>query len=138
MNYTINGYEIALSLQKVQGKTEYHSKITKNGKTQAVIMDMRSTGHGFVPLTNPDHFASDLSELKAVSLHIEAVKLFKASGKVSHVEIHNMRTARIKILNSGDRYAWSQLDDADKSGIKSATSMMQSITMGSMTYVPVF
>ena len=133
MNYTINGYEIALSLQKVQGKTEYHSKITKNGKTQAVIMDMRSTGHGFVPQAN-----LKISEMNAVSLHVEAVKLFKASGKVSHVEIHNMRTARVKILNSGDRYAWSQLDDADKSGIKSAISMMQSITMGSMTYVPVF
>lgn len=133
MNYTVNGYGIALSLQKVQGKTEYHSKITKGGKVQAVIMDMRSTGHGFVPQAN-----LKISEINAVSLHIEAVRLFKASGKVSHVEIHDMRTARVKILNSGDRCAWSQLDNADKSGIKSAISMMQSITMGSMTYVPVF
>ena len=133
MDYTIDGYKIALNLQKVQGKTEYHSKITKNRRVQAVIMDMRSTGHGFVPQAN-----LKISEIKAVSLHIEAVKLFKASGKVSHVEIHDMRTARIRILNSGDRYAWLQLDNTDKSGIKSAISMMQSITMGSMTYVPVF
>ena len=133
MNYTIGGYSIELSLQKVQGKTEYHSKITKNGKTQAVIIDMRSTGHGFVPQAN-----LKISEMKAASLHVEAVSFFKASGKVSHVEIHDMRTARIKILSSGDRYAWSQLDNTDKSGVKSVITMMQSITMGCMTYIPVF
>ena len=133
MNYTIDGYNIELSLQRVYGKTEYHSKITKGGKIQAVIMDMRSTCHGFVPQAN-----LKISEMKAVSLHLEAVQLFRESGKVSHVEIHDMKTARVKILNSGDRCAWSQLDSADKSGIKSAISMMKSITMGSITYVPVF
>ena len=133
MEYTIDGYNIALTLQRVYGKTEYHSKITKNGKVQAVIMDMRSTCHGFVPQAN-----LKISEMKAVKLHIEAVQLFRESGKVSHVEINDMKTARVKILNSGDRYAWSQLDSTDKSGIKSAISMMQSITMGSMTYIPVF
>ncbi len=133
MNYTVDGYSISLNLQKVQGKTEYHSKITKDGKIQAVIMDMRSTGHGFAPQSN-----LKISEMKAVSLHVEAVRLFKVSGKVSHVEIHDMQTVRIRILNSGDRHAWSRLDRADKSGVKSAISMMQSITMDCMTYIPVF
>tara|TARA_R100000388_G_C7202018_1_gene139045 strand:+ start:506 stop:907 length:402 start_codon:yes stop_codon:yes gene_type:complete len=132
MQYTINGYKVSLNIQSAQGKTEYNSKITKGGKIQAVIVDLRSTGHGFAPQGD-----LKIAELHAVGLHVTAVDMWRKSGKVAHVEIHDMKRGKVRIIKSGDQDAWRSLDACDKSGVKTCIDMMQSITMGKMTFVPV-
>lgn len=132
MQYTINGYKVTLNIQSAQGQTQYNSKITKGGKIQAVIVDLRSTGHGFAPQGD-----LKIAELHAVGLHVTAVDMWRKSGKVAHVEIHDMKYHKVRIIKSGDQDAWRSLDACDKSGVKTCIDMMQSITMGKTTFVPV-
>jgi len=132
MQYKIRDYTVTLNIQSVQGKTQYNSKITKVGKIQAVIIDLRSTGHGFAPQGD-----LKIAELHAVGLHVTAVDMWRKSGKVAHVEIHDMKFNKVRIIKSGDQDAWRSLDACDKSGVKTCINMMQSITMGKMTFVPV-
>ena len=132
MQYTINGYKVSLNIQSAQGKTEYNSKITKGGKVQAVIIDLRSTGHGFAPQGN-----LKIAELHAVGLHVTAIDMWRESGRIAYVEIHDMKRNKVRIIKSGDQDAWRSLDGCDKSGVKTCINMMQSITMGKMTFVPV-
>ena len=132
MKYNIDGFMVKLNIQSAQGKTRYNSKITKSGKLQAVIMDLRDTGHGFVPQAN-----CKLAELHAVGLHVLAVDMFRDSGKIAHVEIHDIQRGKVRIIESGDNNAWASLDSADKSGVRSCIQHKASITIGKFIYVPV-
>ena len=132
MQYKIRDYTVTLNIQSAQGQTQYNSKITKGGKVQAVIIDLRSTGHGFAPQGD-----LKIAELHAVGLHVTAVDMWRKSGKVAHVEIHDMQRGKVRIIKSGDQDAWRSLDACDKSGVKTCIDMMQSITMGKTTFVPV-
>lgn len=132
MQYTINGYKVSLNIQNTQGQTQYNSKITKGGKVQAVIIDLRSTGHGFTPQGD-----LKIAELHAVGLHVTAVDMWRESGKIAYVEIYDMKRNKVRIIKSGDQDAWRSLDACDKSGVKTCIDMMQSITMGQTHFIPV-
>ena len=57
--------------------TEYHSTIRKGKKVCAKIMDLRQTGHGFVPSPYHNQIVG-LTELQAIILHKEAIKQHRA------------------------------------------------------------
>ena len=58
--------------------TEYHGEIRRGSKVVGRITDFRSTGHGFVVSSNS---LKGLSELEAVTLHLEAIRRHKRQAK---------------------------------------------------------
>jgi len=56
--------------------TEYHSTIRKGRKVCAKIMDLRQTGHGFVPSPYHNEIVG-LTEMQAILLHKRAISLSK-------------------------------------------------------------
>ena len=77
---TIKGmYAVEITTREVPFfGTTYDSVIRKGGKVTARISDLRQAGHGFAP--NPWHNDSltGMSEIQAVMVHKEAIRIFKA------------------------------------------------------------
>ena len=69
-NINIDTFTVELT---ITDRGEYNSRIFEAGKLVAAMMDLRSCNMGFCPVP---HLPQELSELKALSLHIEAMIAF--------------------------------------------------------------